>query len=457
MIGVGVGRDAGRPQTRERPELAASAVAWASALGLAVAVAFSFVTANPNLPHVALTLWLGRRLLGGAPADLLGRLGGVVAALVERAGGEPALALATAFAALAAFALIAVRASRVAGNVAGFAAAALAVLCSLDLLRPGGGMTNLAFAAALMLALDARTLLGAGLAALLAVVWCNAAPEGLLAAPLAAAWAFGSTLEGARGARLREAWLGAAGCALATLATPAGAAFPKLAYEALRLDRDLVALVPVHPVDVAPAAYRVGFTLVVLGALAFGARLRRAELPPLGFALLLALANGAFLPLLGAVAGPALACAARLPRAFCVALVSAAACAAVGVSLETDRANAGQPYELVAQLAADGTSHRLFCEPLEWCSVATAAAAPGLRPFMDGRVAEDPPALRKMQRAIGRVNAGWRAEVSRARIDTFLVTRNEALATLLGLDPHWRRIASDERALVFVRAGGTKR
>jgi hypothetical protein len=452
VIGVGVERDAGLQNALERPGLAASVVAWGSALGLAAAVAFSFLTATANVPRVALALWLGKRVLGGAPADLLGRLGAVVATLVERAGGEPALALATALAALLAFALIALRASRRAGIGAGLAAASLAVLCSLDFLRPGGGLTGLLFAALLLLALETRTLLGAGLATLAGVVWCNVAPEGLVAAPLAAAWALGSSIERPGGLQARNAWLAAAGCALATLATPAGLAFPKLAYEALRLDRDLVGLLPVHPIDVAPFAYRAGFTLVVVGALAFGTRLRKADVPSLLLVTLLALSNGAFLPLLGAVAGPALACAARLPRALCALLALAVACAAGGISLRADNATAHQPYELVATLAADGGSHRLFCEPLEWCSVATAADVPGLRPFMDGRVAQYSAEARKTQRAIGRVHAGWRAEASHAGIDTFLVARNDSIATLLSLDPRWRLAASDERARVFVLA-----
>ncbi len=456
MIGVGVERDAALPDAFERPALAARAFAWFSAIGLAASVAFSFLTAAPYVPRVSLALWLGGRVLGGASADPVGRLGAVAATLAERAGGEPALTLGSAFAALLAFAAIAMRARR-AGAGAGLFAAALAVLCSVDLLRTGGGMTDLAFAAALLLALEARTALGAALATLLAVTWCNASPDGLLAAPLAAAWALGSALERSARSGARAAWLAAAGCALATLATPAGSAFPRLAYEALRLNRDLVGLVPVHPADVAPFAYRAGFTLVVVGGLAFGARLRKADLPPLALTLLLALANGAFLPILGAVAGPALAGAARLPRWACAVFALGVACAAGAAALQPDRATAGQPYELVATLAAERVPHRLFCEPLEWCSVATAAGVPGLRPFMDGRVAEYPLALRKVQRTIGRANGDWRGAASRARIDAFLVARSEALATLLRLDRNWRQSASDGRAILFVRARETKR
>ncbi|MGP6157056.1 MAG: hypothetical protein ACLPYS_06020 [Vulcanimicrobiaceae bacterium] len=428
-----------------------------SALALTGAVAFCVATASAYLPRVALTLWLGRRVLGGEPAGLVGRLGAVAAVLVERAGGEPLLALATASAALLAFGLIAVRAGRSAGVAGGLAAAAVAVLCSLDFLRPGGGLSNLAFAAALLLALEEETPFGAVLATLLAVVWCSAAPEGFLAAPLAVAWALGTALEGTGTARIRSAWFAATGCVLALLATPAGLAFPALAYEALRLDRDLVGLVPVHPIDVAPLAYRAGFTLVVVSSLAFGARLRRADLPLLGLALLLALGNGAFLPLLGAVAGPSLAYAARLPRMACALLALGVAAAAGATVLHADPVTARQPYELIAPLAADRVSHRLFCQPLEWCSVATAADARNLRPFMDGRVADYPVAVRNEQRSIGRVHEGWKREISRARIDTVLVGRNDALATLLGLDPRWRRVASDERAFVFARSSEARR
>jgi hypothetical protein len=212
-------------------------------------------------------------------------------------------------------------------------------------------------------------------------------------------------------------------------------------------------LVAIHPIDVAPVAYRVGFTLVAVGALVFGSRFRRVDLPLLGLAVPLALANGAFLPLLGTIAAPPLAAAARLPRGAAALLSLLAACSVVASSLAAQRSNTAPPSGLVGVLARSGVAHRVFCEPLEWCSTVTAQGSPRLRVFMDGRVALYSPALRREQRAIARVHRGWQAQAAAAGIDAFLVTRRGALATLLGLDPRWRSPASDDRAVLYVRRG----
>ncbi len=288
------------------------------------------------------------------------------------AAGALALAVAaTALAALAGFALVGVRARRLADMPAALAAVAVAVLCSADLLHAGSGIANLAFAAGLLLVLEVATPAGAIAATLLAVAWCNVAPQGLLAPLFAGAWALGRSFERPSDGAARIAWTAAFGCVLATLATPAGLAFPTFAYEALHVDRGLVGLVPMHPIEVAPLAYRAGFMLVVLGGLGLGARLRTADVPVLAVALLLSLANGAYLPLLGAAAGPALASAARgfVPRVVAAALAFAVAALVIIVAVQAGRSDAHEPSELVGRLRADGAPPRqLFCSSLAWCS-----------------------------------------------------------------------------------------
>jgi hypothetical protein len=425
VIGAAAGLQAASGRPAFARTVATGGVMWVAAGALALAVAASF-TARPR-----------------------GTLG----------AGEAAPVVAAALAALVGFALVGVRARRLADMPAALAAVAVAVLCSADLLHAGSGIANLAFAAGLLLALEVATPAGAIVATLLAVAWCNVAPQGLLAALFAGAWALGRSFERPRDGSARIAWTAAFGCVLATLATPAGLAFPAVACEALHVDRGLVGLVPMHPFEVAPLAYRAGFMLVVLGALGLGARFRTADVPVLAVAFLLSLANGVYLPLLGAVAGPALGSAARgtILRVVAAALAFAVAALVMGGAAQAGRTNAHEPYELVGRLRADGAPHRLFCSSLAWCSAASAAGLLRLHVYLDERVELYPAPMRDVQRTIARARPGWRAELAHAGIDTIVVGRREALAALLALDPRWRQSDADGRAIVFVRATGVPR
>jgi len=410
---------------------------------------------------------LGPAVFGapGAWDGGLGWLGGIASWLAGLAGGAVAT-FATCAAALLALALVEARARRRAPPLAAVAAAALAALCAADALRGGGGIENAAFAAGLYLLLERPNARGVVGATLLAVVWCNASAQGLFAPALAALAALGARLERRPQPERRWAMLALGTTALATLATPAGWTFPALAGEALRIDRGFEGLVPYHPVDVSAIAYRAGFTLAVVTALAVGAgRLRPADALLWTGATLLALANGSYLAVFGVLIAPLLAAsaasalglaapAAGPARAAGMRATVAAAlliCAAGGAAGMLRPPVPAEAAVLAQALAADGRDHRLACAGLDWCSVALASGGSRLQVYADGRVEALPPAVLRAAHDLGSLKGDWRRWLRVERVDALIVRRDRAFATLLGARPGWRLAGETATLALFVR------
>jgi hypothetical protein len=462
----------------------AAAGLWFGRAAAACALIAFVALATPDAPSLAFAHWYGGRIaqaglplrLGtetfdaaGAYSGALGWLGALVTYAVSL-GGPAATRCATMLAALAAFWLVDLRIARDAGARAGAFAALLAALCALDALRPGGGIETAAFGAALGLVLERPSRSGALVAFAIAVAWCNLAPQGVLAPLIAGAFALGLHLQPADAERRRWSVVAFGGTLLALFATPAWGAYPALAAEALRVDRALGGIVPLHPADLAPLGYRFGFTLAVLTAFAVGTGRRPADALMLVLATLLALANGAYVALFGVLVAPILARAAAelWPRVFAgpsngsrglagrsngsrglaVILLAAVVLGAVfGRPLRASESSAG----LAGVLAADGRAHRLFCANLDWCDEALGAGHNNVRVLMDGRVAAYPARTLALQQQVVQLKAGWRQALAAAGVDAVLLRRNRAAATILAREPAWRELGAAGSAVLFER------
>lgn len=436
-----------------------------------VAVVVATTTALPDGPSLALANWTGARIVhAGFVQAGLGWFGAVCASLAASGGSAVALAVA-ALAAVVALACTEQRASLRCSSRFALGAVVIAAACSLDAFHAGGGAISAAFAAVLALALargGARTPLLAGL---LTTLWCNVSADGLIAPLVALTFAFGAREDGTASPARRRAWHSAGACALATLLTPAFVAFPVQAFAALHVDGTLEGIVATHPAQVAPAAYRLGFALVVLAFIAFGSgvRLRAGDVALVTLATLLALENGALLAVFGVLVAPILAGAAyesfgRRPgvdalygadaRLTVPALALAGGLAIVGAPA-ADAALARQPYALV-NAAARGNHHRFYCADVAWCSYALATGPPGTSALLDGRIERYAASDVRAQRDVAHAAPGWRATLTRRGIDVMLVRRDRALATLLRMHGDWRPVASDATAELFVRTAAPR-
>jgi hypothetical protein len=468
----------------EQPLVAAGAtipeVAYRTALAaFALAVVAAAAVAAPDSGAVFLGRFFGAAILrahsvplqlgaetftaAGAYDGGIGWLGALTISLLA-AAGPAALVFATMLAALATFALVELRARRAAGRRLGLAAAALAGLCALGSFGVAGGIVTAAFAAALAYVLERPGPRAAALGTLIALVWCNAAPQGLLAPVIGLCSVAGVTFGAASPSDRRWARLALAGTVLATLATPALLAYPALALEGLRIDRALAGVVSINPIEVAPLGYRIGFTLVVLVACALGiARGREGTIPLLLFGTLLALANGAYVVVFGVLVAPLLAASAaaafpafargsaRAPRAdFASAGFAVVLAAVVAWQAGQRPAPLNGGFALATTLAADGRAHRLYCWNLDWCD-AVLSSSPRVAVFMDGRVAAYPPDVRSAKADIVSVKATWRKVLNERRVDAMLVAKDHALAGLLALSPEWRAVDADDSAVLYER------
>jgi len=480
MIGAVATAAIDRPGAAQ-PGIVAVRAYWAAAALLAAAIAAAASVAHPDAGAVALARAFGSAILRdraipmhlgaqtftapSASTGGVGWLGALAIELLARSGRATA-AFATIVTALATFALVGARAQRRAGWLFAPAAVALAAACALGSLGVAGGIVTAAFAAALALVLERPGPRAAAAATVLAVVWCNVAPQGLLAPAIALCAALEAAIASAPAERRRWAWFACAGTALGTLATPALLAYHALAFEGLRVDRALEGIVAFHPIDVAPLAYRVGFMCAVLAAIALGLQ-RPASVPLFLAAALLALANGSYVVVFGVLAPPLLAAsaAALLPRVaafdarsasaagFCAAF--AVVVAAAGAWWASERPAPSAPgYDLAAAVAQGGKPHRLLCADVDWCDAAL-AASPAIAVFADGRVAAYPPAVLKRQADTVQLKASWRRTLDRDRVDAILARKNRSFAGLVGMSPGWHEVASDDAAELFERAAVT--
>lgn len=435
-------------------------IAIGTRLAVAAAVTLAFLRAAPSDGSLALQSWLARTILthgippGAASLGWLGALGGTAVARL----GAPAVAAASAALALLALGLVERRARFAGAGPAAPLAGVLAAACMLDALRPGADVAAWCLAALALRLLDAPSR-GSGVAfALGTVVWCNVEPAGLLAPAFAVAVAIGATLDApgalrardaASAAGLRARWYVAALACGATLCTPAGFGFPGMAFDALRLGGATRGILVTAPSLTAPHAYHAG--LFALLALAFAAGVRGSGLRgalPVVVAFVLALANGAFVPIFGVVAAPAVAAALRTVRfpAFIVPAAALALIAAIAFVAGGEPRPTGQPDELAARAVPPPAT--LFCANVDWCDPATAR---GGRVVMDGRIAAYGPAARARQRAMESGGAGFTQALAASGTTGVLAGNDTALATLFAVLPGWRTAARDKRATLFER------
>ena len=447
-------------------------------LAIAAAIVVSTAFAPVNSAALALAHFLGGHILNdraipmrlgsetftapGSYSGGIGWLGAVANELLARAGYGAAL-FATMLAALVAFAFVELRARRLGGRWLALGAVVLARACAPESLGIAGGITTAAFVAVLAYVLERPSRTAAIVATILAVVWCNVAAEGLLAPAIAACIAAATTLR--RGTQDERRWsrFACLGTALALLATPAFTSYPLYALGTLRLDRDLFGVVAYHPIDVAPLAYRVGFTAIIVAGLAFGLqRDRGAWIPLFVAAAVLALMNGAFVIVFGVLAAPILAAsaAAAYPRFAQLGTGSVRADIAIGVAAVALAAGiapfvatpATAPgYALAAGLGSDGRSHRVFCYDVDWCDVAI-SEAPRVSVFADGRVAAYPSTVLGRQRDIVTMKNHWRRTIDRNKVDTMILRNDRPLTTMISMAPGWHLVASDAAASVYERA-----
>ncbi len=455
------------------PSIFRHAAVWSLRALLAVVVLGTFAATPPDAPRLTLGLEVGRGALHGDFTSV-GWLGAALTAMLHDASGFGALTGFCGLTIVVALALVEMRARTRAGEVLSLVAAVVAAFAFLDFMHVGAGGATWACAAALVFVLDRATGYRILLAIPIAVVWCNVSPDGVLAAPLATLVALGRTFEGGlRSRRTQIAWLAAAGCTLAMLATPLVAAYPAAALEAARFDRDLLGIVALNPRDVAPMGYRSAFLAIVLFFGVAGVRGRRIEdTLLLVFAVALTFVNGAALPLLAIVGVPVMAYTLSkvAPQFYAppsrrggwtdaliagVAIVLAFGFAAgSNTKVRAPWPERVSPAALIAEAAAGGRSHRLFCATIEWCDYAL--SYPNLSAFADGRLERLTLAGRDAQRSVMRARAGWKATLAAAHVDTILARRGDALSSLLSLDPGWDLADADAAAVLYVRSGASR-
>jgi MFS family permease len=411
---------------------------------------------------IATTLGMESLSAAGSPTAAVGWLGAVVTDALASAGAT----LSTFFAALAAlvtFALVERRARRVGGAIFGLAATGLALLCAIGSFGFAGGIVTALFAVTLAEILDRPGTAAAVGATLLAVLWCNVAPQGIFAPAISLVLALGARFEARSEDEQRWRWIAFAGTALALFATPGFLAFPGIALEDLRLDRGLQDIVPFNPIEVAPLAYRLGFPLAFFAAFAVGVRPRRVgDVLLLLAAGLLALANGTYLPVFGVLVAPLLGASAAAefplpesklatPRGDVLVAIAGVLAAAILVATLVPRERPAAPgYGLAAALALDAKPHRLMCMNVDWCDAAFANDS-ATRAFMDGRVGAYPQSVRDAQVAFVHLHGPWRRTLATYRIDAVLARKNRGLSMLMALTPGWKAVASDDLAVLYER------
>jgi hypothetical protein len=419
----------------------------------------------------------------GASLDPAARTIGWLSSFVADAfahAGFAGLAFATALTIAATFALVEIRARRSASAPFALAAVVLCAACSLDAVHVGGGAADGLFLAALLLALERGGTGGLGATALVALLWANASPAGLLAPVFACAYALGDYLdaraEGAAQAAARSARGSLARTLVAiaaTCATPALLAYPLDAWRALSLDSSLNDLLPAVPSVAAPLGYRVGVVATMIVAFAIGARSARAGATcAFAIAAILAFAKGAFVPMIAIAGAPILAEAtsaifARANRgtmggatpgralagfalvAFGTALASGLVAARRFPSLASALDVA--PFGVLAKYARDpGPHRRIICTKLPWCDVAERRY--GLAVFADTRIANASDAIVASQRAIASATGDWSATARKHEIGAIFLDRRSGLVRVLAARG-WHAFAADGSGALWLREG----
>ena len=458
---------------------------------IALATLVTIARSMPELDRCAESVFLGRALISAgalagafgsetaamsAPGGAIGWLGNVVHAMLFATPiGFATCAMLATVSALGCFVMVGLRVRALVPAPFAIAAVFVVFASSLDALHPGGSTAMLFFAAAFVAVLDLETWVGVALAAIVAVAWCNVDASGVLAPILAIASLVGRSFGIRTSSSLRAASLSALAAVGALFVTPLGLAYPYLALASLRLVGTFGDTVVWSPIDIAPVAYRLGFTALVFAALSLGVRARGPREATLAIvAIVLALASGALLPIAAIVVAPTLAVAAAklrgrardherdvaatigmVPSLALVTVVTVVTVVALVGSLVVgsrgvaESARAREPQRSLRELARRSDIRRVACTEVEWCD---GAVALGLRVLADDRIGAMPIAVRRAQARISRARIGWRVDVGRYGIDAIATMRRTALATLL-VESGWTRVSHAGSVAVFVRPG----
>ena len=107
------------------------------------------------------------------------------------------------------------------------------------------------------------------------------------------------------------------------------------------------------------------------------------------------------------------------------------------------------PKTAVATLAGVPGTHNLYCEDFAWCSLALQER--NLRTFLDGRCDPFPARVWKDYLSVQRVTPQWYRVLSRWKVDSVLVDRNNSLAQAIALRHDWHLFYRDRRYEIFLR------
>ncbi len=472
----------------------------AACAGVAAVLAFS----TPASLHLGSALFLGKTILlsNGLPSVLgdgsftaphdrwfgVGWLTALIASSLYAWGGYLALIFGSTVTAMLAFLLVERRcAARGLGSGATALALTIAGVMSLGNLRVGNGIADLAFAAAFLYAIERSGKAAWWGALLLAVLWCNASPTGLIV-PL--------IVEFVRRSAVSTAFF------FVLLATPAGARLLTHATAYLRVD-GMNDISTWQPMRVSPVAFIAGFLPATILAGWIG--LLRAGKGDVGVtlcALLLAQMNGYYLGVAGIIVGPIIATALErflqgevkpeLPESVQPALPTKPAKgtkalkAAKQAALEAARVSSrrmcadaawcagllflpallalsiahargvqamddARDSEAAAQaLLSDGHPHRVYCANPDWCNAVLSHGKSSVRVFLDGRRVDYPDEVRHASDVIAFMDPNWRDLLEKWKIDA-IEAPNSGLGELLTVLPGWRCVYSSDRIRLFER------
>lgn len=362
-----------------------------------------------------------------------------------------------ALAATVAIATVVLRARR--RGVPGVVATAAPVLCVIATLQAFGVRAQVLGWAGLGLLLWLLECEGpwAWAAVPLTVVWANLHASVFLAPVVATVFALAALArERAWTPAVRRSAGIAAACALATLATPLGAALPRYAVM-LMVSPIRHSISEWQPVSIANASFVAGALPLLCIAVAFGVRasLRdRLLIGLFGVALFSAMRNVPVFAL--AVAPIALAAlprsAARRTHAAPAWLtLGAVTCAGALLAVLAWRspASVADPRPAIAARAVPSTA-RVFCEDFAWCSLFLAQGR--ARVFLDGRCDPYPESVWRDYRDVLGGGARWAAILDARDVDAVLVRRDGALDGLLAeRRPVWRALGEDRLSRLYVR------
>jgi hypothetical protein len=380
---------------------------------------------------------------------------------VWRVGGYPALAFASVCLVAITFFLIAERCRlRGLGSSASLVAMGIAFLCSLDALHVGGGLTDLAFTAALFLCLDRAPRTAALWTVPLTLVWSNVSVYGCIAPLWSLLAAFGRSF----GTTARERAVSAIAYVLpvaAIMGTPGFLDVFKRYGDYLHLHMGTSLQTP-EAAHVGTADLYYGFIPTILLTAWIG--LRRSGLSDTLTALaaiVLVLINGEYLDMAGVVLGPIVATSlfrvyshewARVSKnflkiaentyVFCgVICITALLCACItGLRGKMVMDSQREQMKAIDRLAADGKEHRLFCATTSWCNDVLFRDAKNVKIFLDGRSLSYPQKIYEDAYDIVQIDPSWHKKIDAWRITDVLTARNR-LASMLELLPNWRCVS----------------